>query len=299
MRFFTGIFVLEAVNAVFCSTKFTQVIISRRRCLGGGDYRNLMSKDKNTDNKPTTAGEQQSFPMFYKDPEALTSELHKGLRFDAEVGYDFAKNTHVIPLNMTELAAASRYYPIVFIGDETPMPVAVVGLRQDENLFVDAEGKWAKNTYIPSYVRRYPFIFVTNDEQSQFSLCIDRAAPHLVKEGGVALFDGEEASEATKNALEFCRIYQGEIQASKTVCKAIADENLLTVNHANINLNSGEQLSITDFKVVDEARFNDLSDEKFIGLRKVGAISAIYCHLISTGNWSNLVEQSAVRSDSN
>lgn len=254
-------------------------------------------KDKTADTSPET-GDTQSFPMFYKKPEALTSEQHKDLRFDASIGFEFAKNTHVIPLNVTELAAAARYYPIVFIGDETPVPVAVVGLRQDENLFVGADGQWKADTYIPSYVRRYPFIFVTNTDQSQFSLCIDRSAAHLVAEGGVALFDGEEASEATKNALEFCRIYQGEVQGSQTVSKAIADENLLTVNHANINLDSGEQISVTDFKVVDEARFNDLSDDKFIGLRKIGAISAIYCHLISTGNWANLVELSAARSKS-
>ena len=259
----------------------------------------MSDKEKNnsTDNTAGNTGEQ-TFPMFYKQPEALNADAHGKLRFDAEIGFEFAKNTHVIPLNVTELAAAARYYPIVFIGEETPVPVAVVGLRQDENLFIDENGKWKADTYIPSYVRRYPFIFVTDSDQSQFSLCIDRSAPHLVEKGGVPLFDGEEASEATKNALEFCRIYQGEVQGSQTVSKAIGDENLLTVNHANINLESGEQLSVTDFKVVDEARFNDLSDEKFIKLRKIGAISAVYCHLISTGNWSNLIELSAARSKS-
>ncbi len=238
----------------------------------------------------------QVFPMFYKQPEALSSERHGELRFNADVGFKFATNTHVIPLNVTELAAAARYYPIVFIGEETPVAVAVVGLRKDENLFVDAKGKWKADTYIPSYVRRYPFVFVTDNDQSQFSLCIDRLAPHLATKDGVALFDGKEATEATKNALEFCRVYQGEVQGSQVVSNAIADENLLVVNHANINLESGEHLSVTDFKVVDEARFNDLSDKKFINLRKIGAISAIYCHLISSGNWANLIELSAAKS---
>ena len=241
------------------------------------------------------ASTEQVFPMFYKQPEALTSERHGSLRFNSDVGFGFAHKTHVIPLNTAEMAAAARYYPIVFIGDDTPVPVAVVGLRKDENLFVDADGKWKADTYIPSYVRRYPFVFVTDNDQSQFSLCIDRSAPHLAGKDGVALFEGDEATEVTKNALEFCRLYQGEVQGSQVVSHAIADENLLVLNHANINLDSGEQLSVTDFKVVDETRFNDLSDKKFINLRKVGAISAIYCHLISSGNWANLVELSAAR----
>ena len=244
-----------------------------------------------------TAERPQAFPLFYKQPEALSHEQHGDLRFDADVGFAFARNTHVVPLNVTELAAAARHYPIVFIGNDQPVPVAVLGIRPNENLFVDDEGKWKADTYIPSYVRRYPFVFVTDADQSQFSLCVDRSAPHLVKDGGVELFDGEEASEATKNALEFCRIYQGEVQGTQGVSKAIADENLLTINQANINLSDGEQLSVTDFKVVDESRFNDLSDEKFLKLRKAGAITAIFCQLISTGNWANLINLSAAKSD--
>jgi len=257
-----------------------------------------MSNDtKDTANGGDQATEiAQSFPLFYKQPEALSHEQHSDLRFDADVGFAFARNTHVVPLNVAELAAAARHYPIVFIGGDQPVPVAVLGIRPNENLFVEEDGKWKADTYIPSYVRRYPFVFVTDTDQSQFSLCIDRSAPHLVADGGVALFDGEEASEATKNALEFCRIYQGEVQGTQNVSKAIADENLLTTNQANINLADGEQLSVTDFKVVDEARFNDLSDDKFLKLRKSGAITAIFCQLISTGNWANLIELSTARS---
>lgn len=250
------------------------------------------SETNSTGNQAGTT-EEQAFPLFYKQPEALTPERHGDLRFDSNVGFGFAKNAHVVPLNINELAAAARHYPIVFIGETSPLPVAILGLRPNQNLFVDDNGSWKADTYIPSYVRRYPFVFVTNSEQSQFSLCIDRDAPHFMQNSGAALFEDGEASEATRNALEFCRIYQGEIQGTQNVSAAIAEENLLTKNQANINLADGEQISVTDFKVVDEARFNDLSDAKFLTLRKAGAIPPIFCQLISTGNWADLVKMSS------
>lgn len=254
--------------------------------------------DKSNNSKAATNTDNEAapvFPLFYQQPEALVPEQHGKLQFDAAAGYAFARNTHVVPLNSTELPAAARFYPIVFVGDETPVPVAVLGLRQNENLFVDEEGNWKQDTYIPSYVRRYPFVFITDDSQTQFTLCIDRAAPHLVEKGGAALFDGKEIAEPTKNALEFCRLYQGEVQGTQLVCKAIAKQNLFMTNQANINMESGEQLSLTDFKVIDENRLNGLPDKKFLKLRSSGAIATIYSQLISTGNWANLINLSAAK----
>ncbi|MEM7301692.1 MAG: SapC family protein [Pseudomonadota bacterium] len=246
------------------------------------------------DNQTTgNSAEQNAFPLFYTKPEALSPERHGDLKFDANAGFAFASKTHVVPLNVAELAAAARFYPVVFIGDKTPVPVAVLGLRKDENLFVNEDGSWVNGAYIPAYVRRYPFVFVTDDEQTQFSLCIDRDAPHIVEDGGVALFEGEETSEATKNALEFCRVYQAQVQGTQSVGASILEKDLLITNQANISLASGEQLSVTDFRVVDEKKLNELSDEDFLDLRKSGALAAIYCQMISTGNWSHLIEKSS------
>ena len=257
----------------------------------------MSSVDKNANgaskNEAPKDSQPSQFPMFYEQPEALTPERHEKLHFKADAGFSFTRKAHVVPLNVAELAAASRYYPIVFIGEETPLPVAVLGLRKDQNLFVDPAGKWREDTYIPSYIRRYPFVFVTNNDQSQFSLCVDLKAKHIGEKDGVPLFKNKEPSEATRNALEFCRVYQGQAQTTREVGKAIAKQKLLTTNQANINLPSGEKLSVTDFQVIDEAKFNQLSDKDFLSLRQAGAIAAIYCQMISTGNWEKLVKLSA------
>ena len=41
-----------------------------------------------------------------------------------------------------------------------------------EVLFVNEAGKWL-GKYVPAFLRRYPFVFSSNDEGKNFTLCID------------------------------------------------------------------------------------------------------------------------------
>lgn len=70
----------------------------------------------------------------------------------------FAGETNSVILAGVEFSEAAKEYPIVFTqaGDKV-VPVALLGLRNEENLFVDGKGGW-DGRYIPSFVRRYPFI---------------------------------------------------------------------------------------------------------------------------------------------
>src|SRR5262245_19999312 len=80
-----------------------------------------------------------------------------------------------------EFSSAALEYAIVF-GDkgDVVMPVAVLGVRTDENLYVTMQGGWQAK-YIPAFVRRYPFVFFSRDEGKTFTLCIDEAFPDSIK----------------------------------------------------------------------------------------------------------------------
>lgn len=238
--------------------------------------------------RPAQAAPAANMPMFYARPEPLQAEAHADLKLKDNVGYAFARRANVIPLNISEMAIAARFYPVVFVGDTDPVPVAVVGLRQNENLFVDDEGRWRKNTYVPAYVRRYPFILITDQERSRYSLCVDRAAPHMSTQEGAALFENGEATEAARHALEFSRLYQAHAMATGEAMSALAGQNLFVSNQVNVALPDGESLSLTDFKIVDQKKFEALDDEVFLKLRKVHAIGPVYCHLVSIDKWSDL-----------
>ena len=229
-------------------------------------------------------------PLFYSRPEALRAELHGETRVTLAPDYRFAGTTHAAPLNAVEFASASRHYPIVFAANtEKPAAIAVLGLRRDMNVFVDAAGKWVEDTYTPSYIRRYPFILARNDEGSEFTLCLDMDSDKVGTDKETALFDGLEPSDITKKALEFCAAYQREARESEAVLAKLAEHDLLVPNEGRFTLPSGEVLTVNDFRVVDETRFNALDDAAFLDLRHSGALSAIYCHLLSMRNWPTLL----------
>ena len=87
----------------------------------------------------------------------------------------------------------------------------MLGLRGQQNLFVESDGQWREGSYVPAYVRRYPFIFLENEARSEWTLCVDEAAPQLVEGRENPLFDDDGKPTAlTRSALEFCRDYQAQ-----------------------------------------------------------------------------------------
>jgi hypothetical protein len=71
-----------------------------------------------------------------------------------------------------EFASAALEYAVVFGGTgDAVMPITVLGVRTNGNLYVTKEGGWQAK-YIPAFVRRYPFVFFSRDDGKTFTLCI-------------------------------------------------------------------------------------------------------------------------------
>lgn len=235
---------------------------------------------------------ETALPLFYKQPRPLNTELDANLSLSKYPDYRFAAQTNSIPLLATEFTAACKHYPIVFAVADVPQPLLVLGIRNQENQFIDVEGQWAKNHHIPAYVRRYPFIFLESADQMQFTLCIDETAPMLIKGTENPLFRDGKPTEIANNALDFCRAFQGEYAYTQEFAKAVAEADLLIENRADITLNSGEKISLSGFRVIDEKRFTNLPDETFLNWRDRGWLHLVYCHLMSTSNWATLIDRS-------
>lgn len=247
-----------------------------------------MSESSSTQTNGSSPG-GQSFPLFYKKPEPLRSDVHADVHLQPAGNYGFARTTNSIPLTIGELPLAARHYPIVFVGKDNPMPVAIVGLRKDENLMVADDGTWDEGLYIPAYVRRYPFAFVQDSIQNKFALCLDFSSDMVSTDDGIPLFQDGEPSEITQKALKFCEALQQQVQATQAVGKALADNGLLETNKGQFTLEDGEKLGLAGLNIVSDAKLRELSDEAFLGLRSNGALGAIICHQVSLHNWRNLV----------
>ncbi|TXL72972.1 SapC family protein [Vineibacter terrae] len=234
-------------------------------------------------------------PLFYTQPAPVDANRHRGKSLRDNPGFGFSVRTNSVPVSGAEFALAQRHYPIVFSGQDGAVPVAVLGLRADENLFVRRDGTWEPNLYIPAYVRRYPFVFI-EAAGGQLILAIDEGGGFVVDGGKLPLFDAEnKPTNLVNSALQFCAAYQNNHKATAEYVAALQANDVLVDNQAQATIAGTERLSLAGFKVVDEARFNKLPAATLEAWREKGWLAWTYAHLLSFGCWNALANLAAER----
>jgi hypothetical protein len=241
----------------------------------------------------TGTGQTPALPIFYSRPRPLDALTDRGKSLRPTADFLYARTTNSVLLGAAEYPRAMRSYPIVFTSSEPRVAVAVLGLEGNENLFVGADGRWREGDYIPAYVRRYPFIFLEQPERNELTLCVDDASDLLSQSDESPLFEGGEPTQLVRNALDFCREFHQQTLASAAFVEALAQHGLLVPNEARVVLNSGKEMILRDFQIVDEARFNALPGDVFLDWRGRGWLPLVYCHLMSMASWPTLVELEA------
>ena len=104
---------------------------------------------------------------WYERPVLLDRERHRRRRVQPAGGFAFARRAHSLVLAAAEFNEACKEYAIVFTRSPAGkvVPVAMLGLRAGDNLFVGEDGRWDAR-YVPAFVRRYPFV-LANDAEAQ------------------------------------------------------------------------------------------------------------------------------------
>ena len=240
-----------------------------------------------------TEGMTQGLPPFYRDPRPLSRETHADWRLlEGDAG--FAADAAFVPIVAAEFARAGQNYPVVFAMPEA-VPVAVLGLEQ-RNLFV-RDGQWAEESYVPAYVRRYPFGFVATGEAGSFILAIDAGSDRVAEdgEGGLALFEAGEPAERTRQALAFCDAYQAESETTRAVVDALKAQDLLLERRADATLPDGRTFGLQGFQIVDAAKFAALDDATVLDWHKRGWLALVHFHLASLERFQTLIARQAQR----
>ena len=231
--------------------------------------------------------------LFYQNPVGLNKDTHKDLKIDpSQSSFDFAKKTNSVVIAGVEFTEAAKEYPIVFAeAGDSWVPVVLLGLRNEENLFVKDDGGWDCK-YVPAFVRRYPFVLAEGGEKDQQVVCIDEAYVGFNRETGDALFkeDGE-ATEFLSKAINFLEEYQRQYARTELFIKRLKEYDLLISLNAQIDMTSGQKFALSGLLVVDEKKLLALEDEKALDMFRSGELAWIYCHLMSMGNMNRLVER--------
>lgn len=238
--------------------------------------------------------EQTALPLFYKKIVPLNKEQHREMYVEPISDFKHTEGTNSIYIAAVEFLLASKEYPIVFgqSADNNFFPVVILGLKGNRNLFINNEGAWQAN-YLPAYVRRYPFILASVNNDGNFTVCIDESYPGFnSKKKGQPLFteNGEE-SELLKQSVGFLKEYQNHIQLTQLFCNNIQKLDLLEPMQANVELTDGDKYSLGGFWGINRAKLKALPGDKLMELVKSDQMELVYAHLNSLENLKTLIRK--------
>jgi hypothetical protein len=231
--------------------------------------------------------------LIYDQVVAVTPQRHGSKSIKTGTNFSYAKGVNSVPLMAAEFEAASLEYPIVFAGEAGAiMPVALLGLRDSENLYVNAEGAWT-GRYVPAFVRQYPFVFASSDKGDNFTLCIDEGFSGVNEDGiGERLFDAAGArTQYLQSVLGFLQAYQAQFRATRLFAQRLEDLKLLEAMEAQFTLTSGQRMKLGGFQTVHRERLRAVEGEVLGQMARNGELDLVYAHIHSMRNLAPTAER--------
>jgi SapC len=232
-----------------------------------------------------TAAPTQNLPLFYNALEPLNAAQHANMKVRTILRMPQVAQAHAIPVTVDEFTLVQRHYPIVFSVGDNPIPIALMGLNEGINVFLDQDGRpLDANIYIPAYMRRYPFLLARlRPDSDELSLCFDPTANAVGDfDEGQALFEGDQPSEATKAILQFCEQFEAAGQRTGAFVEELTKADLLMDGEVAIQPEGFDQPFIyRGFRMVDEEKLRNLRGDELRKINQNGILPLLYAHLFS------------------
>ena len=233
-----------------------------------------------------TEAPTQNLPLLYSALEPLSSNAHGKMKIKRVETFPALAAAHAIPVTVDEFPLLARHYPIIFATGDNPVPLALMGLSEGTNAFVDDQGKPRdRHVYLPAYVRRYPFLLARlRPDSDELSLCFDPTSGGIGEsDTGEPLFEEDgQPSQATKAILQFCEQFEAAGQRTAAFLEELKKSGLLMDGEVAIQPEGAPQPFIyRGFRMVDEEKLRELRGDELRRYNQSGLLAVIYAHLFS------------------
>ncbi|HMP55893.1 MAG TPA: SapC family protein [Novosphingobium sp.] len=231
-----------------------------------------------------SAPQAAQLPLFYTDLVPLNSRDHGAWRSRTTNQAKWLAGQHAVPLTVEEFPQAQRHFPIIFSAGENPVPLALMGLNEGINVFVEDDGTLRAPVYVPAYARRYPFLLAKlAPDSTELSLCFDPSTDLIGPfEDGAPLFEGEQPTEATKGTLNFCEQFEIAGQKTQAFIEELTKHGLLMEGEVAIQQEGKEQPYVyRGFQMVNEEKLREVRGDVLRGWNQSGLLPLIFAHLFS------------------
>lgn len=241
-------------------------------------------------------------PALHRQVVPMDNQAHRNLRVKPMADWRIASALNSAFITASEMIDACREYPIVFVnagkdaqGADQVAPVAVFGLSNQENLFLDGPN-W-RATYMPAVLRLYPFVIGRLDAE-QFAVCIDASWSGFSQTEGQPLFDDKGGlSELGKRVSEQLQNYEVEVQRTRNVCARFHELGLLDPMRFDLTATDGRSFAVDGFMAINEEKYRALPDDNVLEPHRNGLLALLHAHMISMRNMQRLGQWKMERLD--
>jgi hypothetical protein len=231
--------------------------------------------------------------LIYESPVPVSHSRHADASFEPSKDFAFTATINAVPLMAVEFQRAAAEFAIVFaqVGADI-LPAAVLGVRGEQNLYLSEDAQW-RAKYVPAFIRRYPFVFASSEDQQTLTLCIDETCPGFNREGrGERLFgDDGKPSPYVEQVMRFLQDYQAQFERTRRFCRQLKELNLLEPMQATVTTPGGTKQALGGFLGVKRERLRDLDGEALSKLARTDELELAYLHLHSLRNFNEVTER--------
>jgi hypothetical protein len=205
----------------------------------------------------------------------------------------FSVGLHAVPVVASEFSVVLRDYPVVFLRrshDGSFEAMAILGIQEGQNMFVMPDGRWDRRTYIPAYIRRYPFSMAPAPSTAggtERVVCVD---PQALTDNGARLFDDAGAPLPLWTEIRgLLNEYEDELARTHQLGATLQRLGVLAPFSLHADLASGFSLSLDGLHRVDRARLAALDAPELRALIGSGEMDWVYAHLMAQDNFLRLL----------
>ncbi len=229
----------------------------------------------------------------------LNNITHKDLKVITDYAAAYGDDVGSTLTFPTEYADVHREYPILFQKNENTgkfQSIVLLGLKSDENLFLDGAGGWKAN-YVPAVVERGPFLIGFQDQSRDGGserapvVHVDVESPRISNSDGKAVFldHGGLSPYLDKISQLLNRIYEG-MQVSDAMFAAFTELDLIEPVNLEIALNDRETYRLSGNYTIHREKLANLNGADLERLNRSGFLRCAFLAVESLGNIQHLIK---------
>lgn len=236
-------------------------------------------------------------------PELLNNITHKDLRIITRRGAAWGDDVMSCPVTPDEFRSLQAHYPIVFQKNAQGQfqPVALLGLQDGQNLFLDANGKgngWTA-PYIPLAMQRAPFLIGVGADGNadELRMLVDMQSPRIAQgaEGEAVFLPQGGNTEFLERANSVLKTLHEGFQATPEFIDALVAHDLLEAFVLDVERPDGSHGRLIGLHTINDERLAALDANTVALLHQADYLLPIYMALASLSNLHALIQLQLAR----